>query len=351
MRAATDRRERRTAPVRFLFPAESRVCHSFVTLEFLNPVIADDMAAVDRVLRESLNSDVVLIRQVADYIIGGGGKRLRPAMLLLAASACGYRGRDHHTLAAAIEMIHTATLLHDDVVDESQLRRGHATANAQFGNPASVLVGDFLYSRTFQLMVSVNRMRVLSIIADATNLIAEGEVLQLMHTGDAALDEQAYFEVIERKTAKLFEAAGRLGAVLGDATPAHEHALARYGMHVGTAFQIMDDVLDYSGDASEIGKNVGDDLAEGKMTLPLIRALAVGTEEEAEVIRHAVAGGGLTDFAPVVGALNRTGALAYARARAQAESDAASRAIADLPPSAAATALLQLASFASQRTF
>jgi octaprenyl-diphosphate synthase len=325
--------------------------HSFVTLEFLNPVIADDMAAVDRVLRESLNSDVVLIRQVADYIIGGGGKRLRPAMLLLAASACGYRGRDHHTLAAAIEMIHTATLLHDDVVDESQLRRGHATANAEFGNPASVLVGDFLYSRTFQLMVSVNRMRVLSIIADATNLIAEGEVLQLMHTGDAALDEQAYFDVIERKTAKLFEAAGRLGAVLGDATPAQERALARYGMHVGTAFQIMDDVLDYSGDASEIGKNVGDDLAEGKMTLPLIRALAVGTEEEAAVIRHAVSGGGLTDFAPVVGALNRTGALAYARTRARAESDAASQAIADLPSSAAATALLQLASFASQRTY
>ena len=325
--------------------------HPSVTLEFLNPVIADDMAAVDRVLRESLASDVVLIRQVADYIIGGGGKRLRPALLLLAAAACGYEGRDHHTLAAAIEMIHTATLLHDDVVDESQLRRGHATANAQFGNPASVLVGDFLYSRTFQLMVSVNRMRVLSIIADATNLIAEGEVLQLMHTGDAALDEQAYFDVIERKTAKLFEAAGRLGAVLGHATPAREDALARYGMHVGTAFQIMDDVLDYSGDAGEIGKNLGDDLAEGKMTLPLIRALATGSEDEANVIRHAVAGGGLTDFAPVVAALKRTGALAYARARAHAESDAASKVIADLPSSAAATALLQLASFASQRTF
>jgi octaprenyl-diphosphate synthase len=322
-----------------------------VTLEFLNPVIADDMAAVDRVLRDSLASDVVLIRQVADYIIGGGGKRLRPALLLLAAAACGYKGRDHHTLAAAIEMIHTATLLHDDVVDESQLRRGHATANAQFGNPASVLVGDFLYSRTFQLMVSVNRMRVLSIIADATNLIAEGEVLQLMHTGNAALDEQAYFGVIERKTAKLFEAAGRLGAVLGDAAPAREDALAVYGMHVGTAFQIMDDVLDYSGSSSEIGKSLGDDLAEGKMTLPLIRALAIGNEEEAAVIRHAVAGGGLTDFAPVVAALNRTGALAYARTRAQTESDAASRAIADLPPSAATSALLQLASFASQRTY
>jgi len=333
------------------FPADSCFGRPFVTLDFLNPVIADDMAAVDRVLRESLNSDVVLIRQVADYIIGGGGKRLRPALLLLAASACGYAGRDHHTLAAAIEMIHTATLLHDDVVDESQLRRGHATANAQFGNPASVLVGDFLYSRTFQLMVSIDRMRVLSIIADATNLIAEGEVLQLMHTGDVALDEAAYFAVIERKTAKLFEAAGRLGGVLGGASAKCEDALARYGMHLGTAFQIMDDVLDYSGEAAEIGKNLGDDLAEGKMTLPLIRAMAVGTPQEAATIRHAVAGGGLTDFAPVLAALHRTGALAYARSRAQAESDAARRAITLLPPSAAGSSLLQLATFAAQRTF
>jgi octaprenyl-diphosphate synthase len=322
-----------------------------VTLDFLNPVIGQDMAAVDRVLRESLSSDVVLIRQVADYIIGGGGKRLRPALLLLAANACGYTGRDHHTLAAAIEMIHTATLLHDDVVDESKLRRGHATANAHFGNPAAVLVGDFLYSRTFQLMVGVNRMRVLAIIADATNLIAEGEVLQLMHAGDAALDERAYFGVIERKTAKLFEAAGRLGGVLGDAPPECEEALARYGMHLGTSFQIMDDVLDYSGDATQIGKNLGDDLGEGKMTLPLIRALAVGTPAEADVIRHAIAGGGLTDFAPVVAALHRTGALAYARDRAKAESDAAAAAIGHLPPSAAAAGLLQLSAFAAQRTY
>ena len=322
-----------------------------MTLEFLNPVIGDDMAAVDRVLRDSLRSDVALIRQVADYIIGGGGKRLRPALLLLAARACGYSGSEHHTLAAAIEMIHTATLLHDDVVDESQLRRGHATANARFGNPASVLVGDFLYSRTFQLMVGVNRMRILSIIADATNLIAEGEVLQLMHAGDAELDERAYFAVIERKTAKLFEAAGRLGSVLGEATADREIALARYGMHLGTAFQIMDDVLDYSGDATQIGKNLGDDLAEGKMTLPLIRALAVGTPGEAQLIRHAVAGGGLTDFAPVMAALHRTGALSYARDRAQAESDAAAASIAALPASPAASSLLQLSTFAAQRTY
>ena len=322
-----------------------------MTLDFLNPVIGEDMAAVDRVLGDSLRSDVVLIRQVADYIIGGGGKRLRPALLLLAASACGYAGRDHHTLAAAIEMIHTATLLHDDVVDESKLRRGHATANARFGNPASVLVGDFLYSRTFQLMVGVNRMRVLAIIADATNLIAEGEVLQLMHAGDAALDERAYFAVIERKTAKLFEAAGRLGAVLGDAPDDWEDRLARYGMHLGTAFQIMDDVLDYSGDATQIGKNLGDDLADGKMTLPLIRALSVGTSDEADLIRHAVAGGGLTDFAPVVAALHRTGALSYSSKRAQAESNAAAACLEGLPASPAASSLLQLSTFAAQRTY
>jgi octaprenyl-diphosphate synthase len=322
-----------------------------VTLDFLNPVIGDDMAAVDRVLRDSLRSDVVLIREVARHIIAGGGKRLRPALLLLAARACGYTGRDHHTLAAAIEMIHTATLLHDDVVDESQLRRGHATANAQFGNPAAVLVGDFLYSRTFQLMVGVGRMRVLAIIADATNLIAEGEVMQLMHAGDAALDERAYFGVIERKTAKLFEAAGRLGAVLGDAPTPAEDALARYGMHLGTAFQIMDDVLDYSGAAAEIGKNLGDDLAEGKMTLPLIRALGMATPDEADVIRHAVTGGGLTDFGPVMATLHRTGALSYAQERACEESDAAAACLAVLPASPAAASLLQLSTFAARRSY
>jgi len=240
----------------------------------------------------------VLIRQVAEYIVGGGGKRLRPALLLLSAGATGYRGTEHHTLAAVIEMIHTATLLHDDVVDESDMRRGHATANAEFGNAASVLVGDFLYSRAFQMMVGLQRMRVLEILADATNAIAEGEVLQLMNTGDADLTEAAYLNVIQRKTAKLFEASARLGAVLGDAAPAVEDALTRYGMHLGTAFQLVDDVLDYSGNADAIGKNLGDDLAEGKMTLPLIRALATGNAQDAAVIRHAIAGGGLTDFAP-----------------------------------------------------
>jgi octaprenyl-diphosphate synthase len=322
-----------------------------VTLDFLKPAIGDDMDAVDHVLRESLSSDVVLIRQVAEYIIAGGGKRLRPAVLLLAANACGYRGTGHHTLAAVLEMIHTATLLHDDVVDESQMRRGHATANAAFGNAASVLVGDFLYSRAFQLMVGVDRMRVLAIMADTTNVIAEGEVMQLMHAGDAALTEAAYFEVIRRKTAKLFEAAGRLGAVLGDAGAGAEESLAAYGLHLGTAFQIMDDVLDYSGDVAAIGKNVGDDLAEGKMTLPLIRALELAGPDDAGVIRHAIGGGGLTDFRPVVDALERTGALHYARGQAVAASRAAAAALAGLPPSPAAASLLQLATFAADRSF
>jgi octaprenyl-diphosphate synthase len=322
-----------------------------VTLDFLKPALGADMAAVDAVPRSSPASDVVLIRQVAEHILAGGGKRLRPAVLLLAAQATGYQGRDHHVLAAVIEMIHTATLLHDDVVDESDLRRGHATANATFGNAASVLVGDFLYSRAFQLMVGVARMKVLSIVADATNLIAEGEVLQLMHAGDAELTEDAYFEVIRRKTAMLFEAAGRLGAVLGDADAGVEEALGTYGVHLGTAFQIMDDVLDYSGDAAAIGKNLGDDLAEGKMTLPLIRALAVATPEDAALIRHAIGGGGLTDFRPVVATLERSGALEYAREQAQVASRAAVAALANLPPSKAATSLLQLATFAADRSF
>jgi octaprenyl-diphosphate synthase len=317
----------------------------------LDPVVGRDMAAVDGVLRRALSSDVILIRQVAEYIIGGGGKRLRPALLLLTAGACGYRGSDHHTLAAVVEMIHTATLLHDDVVDESALRRGHATANAEFGNAASVLVGDFLYSRAFQLMVSVGRMRVLEILADATNVIAEGEVLQLMNAGNAAVDEAAYFDVIERKTAKLFEAAAQLGAVLGDADAAREDAFRRFGMLLGTAFQIMDDVLDYEGDAAVIGKSLGDDLAEGKMTLPLIRALAVGTPDEAAVIRHAVGGGGLTDFAPVMAALSRTGALAYARDRATVAAREAAQCLAGVPPSPAAETLLQLTGFAVDRRF
>jgi octaprenyl-diphosphate synthase len=248
-------------------------------------------------------------------------------------------------------MIHTATLLHDDVVDESDLRRGNATANAQFGNAASVLVGDFLYSRAFQLMVALKRMRVLEILADTTNAIAEGEVLQLMNAGDADLTEAAYMTVIQRKTARLFEAAARLGAVLSGAAPDVEDALARYGMHVGTAFQLVDDVLDYSGNADTIGKNLGDDLAEGKMTLPLIRALATGSADDAAVIRHAVTGGGLTDFAPVLAALDRTGALTYAKARADDEVRLAAECLAGLPDSPHRKSLLELTAFAAHRTF
>jgi octaprenyl-diphosphate synthase len=322
-----------------------------VTTEFLKSMLAADMAEVDRTLRESLASDVALIRQVAEYIIAGGGKRLRPALLLLSARACGYAGRDQYTLAAVVEMIHTATLLHDDVVDESSLRRGHATANATFGNAASVLVGDFLYSRAFQLMVGVGSMRVLEIVSEATNVIAAGEVLQLMNTGNPDLDEASYLEVIRRKTAKLFEAAARLGAVLAGAPRDHEEALAHYGTHLGTSFQLIDDVLDYSGDLAAIGKNLGDDLAEGKMTLPLIRALGVGGEADVAIIRHAITGHVLTEFTPVVDVLARTGALDYARGRAERESDVAAACVANLPDTPYRQSLLELATFAARRTY
>ena len=321
-----------------------------VFLENLNQLLAADMHAVDRVIRERLHSEVVLIRQVAEYIIGGGGKRLRPALVLLSAGALGYRGSAHHTLAAVVEFIHTATLLHDDVVDESALRRGRATANTLFGNAASVLVGDFVYSRAFQMMVNVENMRVLQVLADATNVIAEGEVLQLMNCRNADIDEASYLQVIRYKTAKLFEAAGRLGALLAGASPAAEEAMAAYGSHLGTAFQLIDDVLDYSGDAGVIGKNVGDDLAEGKATLPLIRVMHHGTPEEAALVRHAVASGGLGDLAGVLAAIHRTGALDYARRQAGAEVQAACTALESIPSTQYRDSLLQLAEFAVTRT-
>jgi octaprenyl-diphosphate synthase len=322
-----------------------------VTYESLKALLAPDMADVDRVLRESLGSEVALIREISEYIVGGGGKRLRPALVLLTARACGYEGRHHHTLAAVVEMIHTATLLHDDVVDDSKLRRGHATANATFGNAASVLVGDFLYSRAFQLMVGVGSVRVLEILSEATNVIAEGEVLQLMNSGNPNLDEAAYLGVIQRKTAKLFEAAAQLGAVLGGATPESEAALARYGMHLGTSFQLIDDVLDYTGEQGAIGKNPGDDLAEGKMTLPLIRAITVGSPADAALVRAAIAEGRLTKFATVMEVLARTDALDYARGCAAQESERAAACVADLPSSPYRESLLELASFAARRTY
>jgi octaprenyl-diphosphate synthase len=322
-----------------------------VTLDAIREFIAADMRAVDRAIRARLQSDVALIRQVAEYIIGSGGKRLRPALLILSAGAFGYRGARLHELAAVVEFIHTATLLHDDVVDESALRRGRPTANAFFGNAASVLVGDFVYSRAFQMMVESDDMRVLRLLADATNVIAEGEVLQLMNCHNPDIDEEGYLHVIRSKTAKLFEAASRLGAILGNAPRAAEDAIATYGSHLGTAFQLIDDVLDYSGDHAVIGKNVGDDLAEGKPTLPLIHAIRHGTPEQAAIVRHAVEHGGLDNLAAVLDAIGQTGAIDYARERAHAESRAASAALSALPASKYRDYLLQLADFAVTRTY
>jgi len=312
--------------------------------------IAADLQRVDEVIRARLESDVLLIRQVADYIIGGGGKRLRPALLLLSAQATGYRGEARFELAAVIEFIHTATLLHDDVVDESHLRRGRGTANASFGNAAAVLVGDFLYSRAFQMMVAADSMPVMSVLADATNTIAEGEVLQLMNCHDARVDELRYLEVVRRKTAKLFEAAARLGGLLAGVSPQIEAALGKYGMHLGTAFQLIDDVLDYSGDEAAIGKSLGDDLAEGKPTLPLIRAMTVGSREQAAIVRRAIEGGGRDDFPQVLGVINATGALEYARGVAAREVEAAQRAASAVSPSAARQSLLELAAFSVTRS-
>jgi octaprenyl-diphosphate synthase len=322
-----------------------------VTLEAIREFIAADMRAVDEVIRSRLASEVVLIRQVAEYIVGGGGKRLRPALVILSAGVFGYRGRLHHELAAVIEFIHTATLLHDDVVDESKLRRGQATANALFGNAASVLVGDFVYSRAFQMMVAADNMRVLQVLADATNVIAEGEVMQLMNCHNPDVSESGYLEVIRCKTAKLFEAATRLGAILGRADRTQEDAVAEYGSHLGTAFQLVDDVLDYSGDQAVIGKNVGDDLAEGKPTLPLIYAIEHGTREQALRVRRAIERGGRDDLAELIEAIRATGALDYARERARDESRRACSKLERLPNSKHRDYLLQLADFAVTRTY
>lgn len=318
-------------------------------LDALYALIAKDMQAVDDVIRKSLHSDVVLVRQVAEYIVQSGGKRMRPALVLLVAGAFGYQGRQHHELAAVVEFIHTATLLHDDVVDESALRRGRDTANALFGNAASVLVGDFLYSRAFQMMVNVGDMRVMQVLSDATNIIAEGEVLQLMNVHDADVEIDGYLRVIRYKTAKLFEAASRLGAILGQADAETEAAMAAYGMHLGTAFQLVDDVLDYSGDQDEIGKSLGDDLAEGKPTLPLIHVIQHGSPEQAACVRHAIETGGRDEFAAVMAAVHATGALEETRRYAEAEAAAAKRALERLPASQYKESLIELSSFAVAR--
>ena len=318
-------------------------------MENLYALIGPDMKAVDAVIRDRLHSEVVLVRQVAEYIIGSGGKRMRPALVLLAAGAMGYVGRRHHDLAAVVEFIHTATLLHDDVVDESDLRRGRNTANAMFGNAASVLVGDFLYSRAFQMMVEVDDMRVMRVLSDATNVIAEGEVLQLMNCHDADVDERRYLQVIRYKTAKLFEAAAQLGAILGGAAPEVERALADYGMHLGTAFQLVDDVLDYSGLEGDTGKHLGDDLAEGKPTLPLIYVLQNGTPEQSACVRRAIEEGGRDDFPAVLAAIQTSGALAHARRQAAHEAELARAAIRNLNNTNYREALLQLTFFAVER--
>jgi len=327
--------------------------HPLVTpsLDAIRAPIAEDLKQVDEVIHRRLASDVVLIRTIAAYIVGSGGKRLRPALVLLSANAFGAQGPARHELAAVIEFIHTATLLHDDVVDESSLRRGRKTANAEFGNAASVLVGDFLYSRAFQMIVEAGSLRIMKVLADATNVIAEGEVLQLLNVHDADTDEDKYLRVIRYKTAKLFEAATQVGAILGGATPELETALAEYGMHLGTAFQLIDDVLDYSGDLTETGKNLGDDLAEGKPTLPLIRVMQAGDERERALVRHAIEQGGKADLEGVVAAIHRVGALDYARERARAEAALASACLADLPDSACRDSLLQLALFSVERKF
>ena len=318
-------------------------------LPAIQALAAADMAAVDALIRRRLASDVVLVNQVAEHLVAAGGKRLRPMLLLLAARALGHRGPDAHQLAAVVEFIHTATLLHDDVVDESDLRRGRKTANALFGNAASVLVGDFLYSRSFQLMVELGRMDVQQILADTTNTIAEGEVLQLLHVRNPDTDEPAYLKVIERKTAVLFAAATRLGALLAGADEATQQRLHDYGMALGYAFQIADDVLDYSADEAALGKHLGDDLAEGKATLPLIHAMLHSDDATRARLRAIVEAGEVEAMPEVLAAIEATGGLAYSRKRADDYADAAERALDGLGDNDAIAALRGLARYAVRR--
>ena len=302
------------------------------------------MLQVDQVIARRLDSGVPLVGSVAHYIISAGGKRLRPVLLLLCCGALGFKGEQRFNMAAVVEFIHTATLLHDDVVDDSALRRGSPTANAKFGNPASVLVGDFLYSRAFQMMVDSQSMRIMEVLANATNIIAEGEVMQLMNMHNAALDEAGYLQVIRSKTAKLFEASARVGAILSAASPTMEEACAEYGQALGTAFQVIDDVLDYTGDAAIMGKNLGDDLREGKATLPLIAAMQHGTQAERETIRHAIETGDVSMLEAVISIVKKTGALDIARHAARQEAKRAVDAADRLPAGSHRDCLIQLAS-------
>jgi octaprenyl-diphosphate synthase len=309
------------------------------------------MQGVDSVIRTRLYSDVPLVSQVAEHIIAGGGKRLRPALLLLSSGAVAYRESQHLLLAAVVEFIHTATLLHDDVVDESALRRGRETANAHFGNAASVLVGDFLYSRAFQMMLEAGSMRVMQVLADATNVIAEGEVLQLMNCHNADVNVEDYLRVVRYKTAKLFEASARLGAILGNASNDVEEGLASYGMHLGTAFQIVDDVLDYSGEEGKIGKHLGDDLAEGKPTLPLIHVMKEGDIAQSTLVRTALEEGGRENFEAIILAVKATGAREAAMKVATDEVARAKQALSVLPDTQYRDALIELSNFAVARDY
>src|SRR5882672_9578988 len=319
-------------------------------IEDIRTLVADDLRAVDHRIRERLHSEVALVDQVSTYIIAGGGKRLRPLLVLLAARAAGYRGRQHIDAAALIEFIHTATLLHDDVVDGSSMRRGQDTANEIWGNETSVLVGDFLYSRAFQMMSDLGSLTIMQIMADATNTIAEGEVLQLLNAHDPETTEQRYLNVIYRKTAKLFEAGAEVAAILAQAQPPVRRALAAYGRHLGTAYQLVDDVLDYRSNPQERGKNLGDDLAEGKPTLPLIHALKSGTETQRAAIRRAIEQGGLEQLEPVVAAIEATGALDYTARLAREELERALSSLGALPHSSYKDGLAALARFAVEHT-
>ncbi len=322
-----------------------------LNMDAVNNLLHEDMAAVNLLIEKRLHSDVALVNQLSSYIINSGGKRLRPLLVLLSARAFGYTGEQHFNLAAVVEFIHTATLLHDDVVDASDRRRGNETANSRWGNEAAVLVGDFLYSRAFQMMVESDSMHVMRILADATNVIAEGEVMQLLNCNDPDTTEQRYLDVIHCKTAKLFEAAAQLGAVLSHAPAKTGQNMARYGMHLGTAFQLVDDVLDYSASADKIGKNIGDDLAEGKPTLPLIRAMQQGTTRQSSLIRQAIKEGGREHIGAVTAAIESTDAIAYTARKAREAADKAIQCLHDVPPSIYADALKTLADFSVNRTF
>ncbi|MDY0067831.1 MAG: octaprenyl diphosphate synthase [Steroidobacteraceae bacterium] len=322
-----------------------------MSFESVKALVGDDLRQVDCVIRSRLSSDVVLVNQIAEYIVGSGGKRLRPLVVVVAARACGASDMRHAEAAAIIEFIHTATLLHDDVVDGSTLRRGRNTANEVFGAEASVLVGDYVYSRAFEMMVALDSMRVMDVMATATNRIAEGEVLQLMNAHDPDTTEEQYFDVIYRKTAKLFEAGAQIAAILCKTSPAVEDGMARYGKHLGTAFQLIDDVLDYRSDSDRIGKNLGDDLAEGKPTLPLIYTLRHCRPEQRAVIRAGIEQGGAAELRSITAAIESTGGLAYTSRLARREAALAIEALAELPDSAYKQALRELADFAVERTY